>query len=103
MIRNKSRDRILSYGINILILIMIISFCGIPNAFATGIKDLIGLTDNDHEVNQAFGLEHEPERHEDIEVGGLGVSSRPLEYRLEVWRVLYESSSRVVERCIAYG
>ena len=59
MIRNKSRDRILSYGINILILIMIISFCGIPNAFATGIKDLIGLTDNDQTLRVELNISYD--------------------------------------------
>ena len=43
---------------------------------------ILGLTDDDHEIDEPLGLEHEPKRHEDVEVCGLGVSSWPHEDRL---------------------
>ena len=61
---------------------------------------VFGLADDDHEVDEPFWLEHQPEGHEDVEVCGLGMSSRPLEYSLEIGRIFHQSRCRIMERRI---
>ena len=51
-------------------------------------------------------MEHQPERHEDVEGCGLGVTAWPLEDRLQVGCVVNLLGSSVMEGCVvndAYG
>ena len=64
---------------------------------------VLGLADDHHEVDEPFRLEHEPQWHEDVEVGGFGMTTRPHEDRLKVRRALHLLGCGIVERRIVYG
>ena len=64
---------------------------------------VLAFSDDHHEIDEPLGLEHQPERHEDVEMGGLGMAARPFEYCLQVRGVLDLDGRRVVERRIMYG
>lgn len=73
------------------------------NVTQQSVGGVLGLSDNHHEIDEPLRLEHQPERHEDVEVCGLGVTAWPLEDRLQVRRVFYEFGCRIVKWGIVDG
>ena len=73
------------------------------NVTQQSVGGVLGLADNHHEIDEPLRLEHQPERHEDVEVGRFSMTAWPLEDRLEVRRVFYEFGCRIVERRIVDG
>ena len=64
---------------------------------------VLGLADHHHEIDETFGLEHEPDRYKDVEMGRFGVAARPLEYRLQIGGVSDLDGCRIMKGSIVHG
>ena len=76
--------------------LIIFQFC--LNISEQPVCAVLRLAYHNHEIDEPFGVQHQPERHKDVEGRGLGMTARPHEDRFQVRRFHCGT-----ERCVPFG